>query len=125
LLKNLKFSGVYNDESVSVHVTLENPADYRLEASTLLFSVIAKSNSGDVLNPKDANFYVMDEASHMYNTRNIPAPSVEGCNDGNEPAYRPDWLIVTDFKQDFLFQDLSVAFYFKPCKKINIIQLNH
>jgi len=125
LLKNLKFSGVYHDESVSVHVTLENPADYSLDASALLFSVTVKDKSGGALSPKDVNFYIMDEANHMYNTHCLPAPSDEGCIEDNEPAYRPGWLIVTDFKPDFLYQDLRVVFYFKPCQKINVIELNH
>ena len=65
MLKNLKFSGVYHDESLSVHVTLENPADYSLEASTLVFSVTAKDKSGGALKPEDVNFYIMDEVTRI------------------------------------------------------------
>ena len=125
MLKNLKFSGVYHDENLSIHVTLENPANYSLDASMLVFSVAAKDKSGGAIKPEDINCYVMDEANHMYNTRCMSAPSVESNNNDNEPTYRPGWLIVTDFKPDFLYQDLRIAFYFKPCNKISIIELNH
>jgi len=125
LLKNFKFSGNYQDENLSIHIMLENPTDYGLEADSLVFGVTAKSKNGGALQVNDITFYIMDEANHMYNTRSMPAPNVEDYNDGNEPAYRPDWLVVTDLKQEFLYQDLRVAFYYKPCQKINIIELNH
>ena len=125
MLKNLKFSGNHCDGNLSVHVTLENPADYGLEADSLVFGVTAKNKNGGVLKESEISFYIMDEANHMYNTRSMPAPNVEDYNDGNEPAYRPDWLVVTDLKQEFLYQDLRVAFYYKPCQQINIIELNH
>jgi len=125
LLKNLQFSGNYHDENLSIHVTLENPADYGLEAASLVFGVTAKNKNGGVIKESEISFYIMDEVNHMYNTRCMPVPDVEDCNYRNEPAYRPGWLVVTDFKQEFLYQDLRVAFYYKSCQQINIIELNH
>ena len=73
MLKDLRLSGVFYDETLSVHVTMENPADYGLEATELLFSVMVrdKTSSGISLRMEDFTFYVMDETNYVYNTLNI------------------------------------------------------
>lgn len=86
--------------------------------------------------PEDFTFYVMDEANCLYNVqcmpylkRNIEAATYEtetdAGGDESEPARKPDGLIYIDFKFDFLFQDLRVAFYRQPEMKISIIGLKH
>ena len=112
MLKNLRFSGIYHDENLSVHVMLENPADYGIKASSLVLSVAVKDKNGDKPKMEDFDFHVMDEAGLLYSAMNLAVPSVE-AEDG-EPVYCPDWLIVTDFRHEFLFQDLRVAFRYKP-----------
>ena len=126
MLKHLKFSGVFHDDNLSVSVTFENPVNYGLEMSALLFSVTAKDKGGGVApSMGDFTFYIMDESNHMYNARNIPAPAMTTPADDDEPSPQPDWLILTDFKPEFLYQDLQVAFYHGPYQKINIIELHH
>ena len=44
MLKDLIFSGIYRDENISVNVTLENPTDYSIESSTLVFSIMVRAN---------------------------------------------------------------------------------
>ena len=104
---------------------LENPADFGIETSSLVLSVAVKSKTSDILKIEDFDFHIMDEADSLYGTKSVPAPHVETDLDDDEPAYRPDWLIVTDFKHEFLFQDLRVSFHYKPYQKHCIIALNH
>ena len=127
MLKHLKFSGIFHDENLSVNVTLENPSGYGLEATTLLFSftVRDKSSSGITPNLEDFTFYVMDEANRLYNTQSIPIPAVEVDPGDDELMENPDGLIHTDFKHDFLFQDMRIAFDYRPYRKLSIIELKH
>ena len=56
MLKNLGYDGAYHDESISVNVLLENPVDYGLEATELVFSVRVRSKGGDNLRLDDFTF---------------------------------------------------------------------
>ena len=127
MLKHLKFSGIFHDENLSIHVTLENPADYEFEATTLLFSITVRGKNSNGINPKleDFKFYVMDEAGCLYEAQSIPAPNVEADSGDDEPRQTPDGLIRTDFKHEFLFQDMRIAFDYLYYRKISIIELNH
>ena len=127
MLKHIKFSGIFHDENLSVHVTLENPADYGYEATTLLFSVTVRGKNSNGINPKleDFTFYVMDEADCLYETLNITAPNVEVDPGDGEPMQNPDGLIRADFKHEFLFQDMRIAFNHRLYREIRIIELNH
>jgi hypothetical protein len=124
MLKNLRFSGIYHDERLAIHVLLENPADYGLEATKMVFSITVKDKDNGTLRLEDFTFYVMDEANYLHNTRSIPVPIIE-IHPDNEPVYLSDWLILVNFNHDFLFQDLRIAFYCRPFQKFSTIELNH
>ena len=127
MLKNLGYDGTYHDENISVNVLLENPLDYNLEAAKIVFSVLLRNKKGDALKLEDFTFYVMDEADHLYNVQSIPykKPINETTLDDDEPVRQPDGLIQTEFKHNFLFQDLRIAFHYRPYTKIHIIRLKH
>ena len=124
MLKNLRFSGMYHDENLLVDIMLENPADYGIEASSLVLSVAVKGKNGDTPKMEDFDFHVMDETDSHYSTMSVPVPS-NISNSDDEPVICPDWLIVTEFKHEFLFQDLRIAFYYQPYQKISIIGFRH
>jgi len=126
MLKNLGYVGTYHDNNISVNVLLENPIDYGLEPTALVFSITLKAKNDSVLQPEDFTFYIMDETDRLYNTQAIPNPtsSIEAAPD-DEPVRQPDMLIHTDFQHEFLFQDLRIAFYYRPYMKISIIKLKH
>ena len=71
MLKHIKFSGMFQDENLSVNVTLENSVDYGFEWTILLFSVTVKAKNNNNITPKleDFTFYVMDEANRLYNAQ--------------------------------------------------------
>ena len=78
MLKHLKFSDIFSNDDLSVHITLENPMLYDFTAKDLLFSVtaVAKNNNGIGLKPEDFAFYIMDESGCMYDTRYMPTPTI-------------------------------------------------
>ena len=78
MLKHLKFSGIFHDDNLSVHLTLENPLDFGLDVTFLVFSVTVRYQNNNDTKPKleDFTFYIMDEAGNMYDTQHIP-----GCFD--------------------------------------------
>lgn len=128
MLKNLGYDGAYHDENMSVSVLLENPLEYNLEASTLVFSIALRSKNGSkILRLEDFAFYVMDETNRLYNTQSTPySKSTNGViAEDDEPVRCSSGLLHTDFKYDFLFQDLRIAFYYRPDMKFSIIKLKH
>ena len=127
MLKNFGYDGAYHDMSISVSMLLEKPSEYGFEATDLVFSVSLRANSGGTPRLEDFTFYVMDEADQLYNTRSIPLSkcNVETTFEDDEPIRRPDGLILTDFKHYFFFQDLRIAFYYRPYRRISIIELKH
>ena len=74
---------------------------------------------------EDFAFYIMDEAGCMHDTKHIPTPTITKTQDSAEPKYLSDGLIVTDFKHDFLYQDLRIVFCYHPYQRTSIIELNH
>jgi len=106
---------------------LENPVDFGLAASALTFSVTvsAKNGNGTAPRPEDFTFYLMDKADHLYNTRYTPCPDVETDPGYDEPMPCPDWLIYTDFRPEFLYQDLRIVFYYRPAQTFNVIVLRN
>ena len=127
MLKHLKFSGVLNEEILSVCVTLENPADYGLDVTALVLSVVIKEKNGISFTPNmDAfTFYIIDESNRMYNAEFVSTPDLLMPTDDADPLPKPDGLIVTDFKHEFLYQDLRIAFYHQPHQRLHIIDLRH
>jgi hypothetical protein len=125
MLKNYGYDGAYRDENISISVMLENPLLLGLEPTTLVFSVTVKGKKGNMPRLEDFSFYVMDEANRLHNTRSTPYPTATGKQEENVPERQPGGLIVCDFKHDFLFQDLRLAFYYRPYGKLNIIELKH
>ena len=127
MLKNLGYDGVYHDENISVSVLLENPLDYGLNATELLFSVTLRAQNGsqNALRMDDFTFYVMDEANRIYNAQTAlySQPADETTLD-DEPIRQPHGFIHTHFEYDFLFQDLRIAFFYLPYRKISIIELH-
>jgi len=125
MLKHLKFSGIFHDSHLSVSVTLENPKDYGLEATKLVFSVALRSKDGEIQRFEDFTFYVMDETCRLYNTQSISPHATEINQCDNEPVRHQDGLIYTNFKHDFMFQDLRIAFGCRIYRRLNIIELKH
>ena len=127
MLKHLKFSGIFRDENLSVEVTLENPSNYGLEATNLVFSVAARGKDSEGISPslEDMTFFVMDEADRLHTAQCIPTPVVEVDLADDEPDYRPDGLVYTYFEHGFLFQDLRIAFDFQHYERLCIIELRH
>ena len=122
MLKHLKFSSIFHDDDLSVNVTLENPLDHGFTAEYLLFSmaVKTKNGNGNPLGMENFTVYIMDEANYMYNTQHT---TLAGPND--EPEPKLEWMVFTEFKRDFMFQDLRIAVYYHPYQSISIINLNH
>jgi hypothetical protein len=127
MLKLYGYDGVYRDDNITVSVLLENPREFNIKVDAIAFSVMMKDKNGDILPSDDFTFYVTDEANIMYNTRQAPylIPDTDAYGDDDEPVSHPHILIYTDFRPEFLFQDIRVAFYYCPIKKIRIIDLEH
>lgn len=125
MLKNFGYDGVYYNQDITVSVLLENPSDYDLEATTLVFSVTIKDKRSGTTNLhlEDFSFYIMDEQNYIYNTKK--AIGLQSSVNDNEPVRNPDILILTEFRPEFLFQDLRIAFYYEPCQQFHIIELKH
>jgi len=124
MLKNLTYSGIYIDYNISVHITLENPALYGFEPSSLLFNLSFKSkNDTNTPKLKDFTFYIMDEANRLYNTYTTTVPDIDIPN--SEPGCKPDGQIHAAFHPHFLFQDLRIALYYQPYRTIHIFDLSH
>lgn len=128
MLKKSGYNGAYNDQNISVNVLLENPVDCGLEETNLVFSIRlrGKKESDAIVKIQEFTFYIMDEANCLHSTRIMlcPTGTVETTID-DEPIRQPGGLILTEFKHDFLFQDLRIAFYYKPYRRIIIIELKH
>jgi hypothetical protein len=125
MLKNLGYDGAYRDELISVSVLLENPLEHGLNVTALAFSVAIRAvNASAVMpRPEDFTFYIMDESDALHNAER--SLYLKNAPDSDEPVLMPDMLIHTGFRHSFLFQDLRIAFYFRPYEKINIIGLKH
>lgn len=127
MLKNLGYYGTYHDENISVSVLLENPLRCGIESSKLAFSVMVrdKQDNAKPFGFQDCTFYIMDEQNSLYNTEKIfgVPPTIEAVAVEDESIRRPDGLIVADFRPEFLFQDLRIVFYCKPCERFCVIKL--
>lgn len=127
MLKNLGYYGTYHDKRISISVLLENPQDYSFDPTELLFSVTVRdkqSDTGSPLSMEDFSFYIMDEQHCIYNTKAVldVQPYLRAAAD-DEFFRRPNGLIFTDFRAEFLFQDLRVVAYCKPSLQFYIIEL--
>jgi hypothetical protein len=122
VLKNFGYGGAYRDEDIYVGALLENPLDCGFEASVMTFSVTLRSKNGVPLRLDNFVFYVMDESGCMYNAPLSPYSKADA--DG-ESAYQAGGLIRTDFRHEFLFQDLRIAFLCRPYAVVNVISLKH
>jgi len=127
MLKNFGYDGAYHDMSISVSVLLENPLEYGIDATKLVFSVVMRGINGGSPKLEDFTFYVLDEADQLHSTQIIPFsnPDIETTLEDDEPVRRPNGLIFTDFKHYFLFQNLRIAFYYRPYRRSNTIELKH
>lgn len=129
MLKNLGYDGVYRDQDITVSALLENPLDFGLDAGTLVFSISIrnKRKGAKNLTLEDLSFYIMDEKDRIYSTQKMPyIPPTEGARaEDDEPLPDPDGLILTDFKHEFLFQDMRIAFRYGPYQQLRIIELGY
>lgn len=130
MLRNLGYDGVYHDQNISVGVLLENPLDYGLESTMLVFSVSIKDkrNRRENLNIEDFSFYMMDEQNYIYNMQKITgfhlkAKITETADVSiQKPAVA---LIFVGFKPEFLYENLRIAFYSVLEHSFHIIELKH
>lgn len=129
MLKDCGYGGAYHDKDISVSMLLENPLDCGLEAASLVFSVIIrdKGTGSAKLSPEDFTFYIMDEHNSIYNTQKVFGlrPKVRVLQEDDEPVREPDCLIFTEFRPEFLFQDMRIAFYYRHHRQLHIIELRH
>lgn len=129
MLKNLGYSGAYHDPSLSIGVLLEDPAECGLEANLLVFSVTVsgKQESTAHLKMEDFSFYIMDEQDRLYNTQKLPGaqPSAQIDEEDDELFRRPDGLIFTEFKHEFLFQNLRMVIYSRQDQQFHIFALRY
>ena len=129
MLKNRGYGGIYHDQDISVSVLLENPLDCGLESASLVFSVIIrdKRTGSAKLRPEEFSFYLMDEHNLIYNTQKVfgQYPKIQEIPEDGEPVREPDCLIFTEFRPEFLFQDLRIVFYDGHHRQFHIIELRH
>ena len=127
MLKNFSYYGTYHDENLTIGLLLENPIDYGQDAAVITFSVTLKAASNKGVPPRleDFTFYLMDEGNRIFNTIFVTALASATVIDDVEPVCKPDGLILAEFKPEYLFQDLRIAFYDRSHEKINIIELRH
>ena len=129
MLKNCGYGGTYHDKDISVSMLLENPLDCGLEAASLVFSVIIrdKRTGSAKLSPEDFTFYIVDEANFIYNTQKTfgQYPQIQELPGDDESVREPDCLIFTEFRPEFLFQNMRIAFYDRHHRQLHIIELRH
>jgi len=127
MLKNSGYSGTYHDNEISIGVLLENPSDYEIDVTELVFSFTLTAKNADCLKPEDFTFYVMDETNRLYNAGVITYSALldETNPQDDEPTRCSDGLICVKLKPEFLFQDLRIAFLYRRYEKICIIELKH
>lgn len=129
MLKNLGYDGVYRDQDITVNALLENPLDFGLDAGTLVFSISIrnKRKGAKNLTLEDLSFYIMDEKDRIYSTQKMPyIPPTEGARaEDDEPLPDPEGLILTDFKHEFLFQDMRIAFRYGSSQQLHTIELKY
>lgn len=129
MLKNLGYDGIYHDQDISVSTLLENPLDFGLDAGTLVFSITIRDKRVEPKNLtiEDFSFYIMDEQNHTYSTQKMSyiQPITGAGAEDDEPIRDPDGLILTEFKHEFLFQDLRIAFRYGPYQQLRIIELKY
>ena len=127
MLKDCGYGGAYHDKDISVSMLLENPLDCGLEATSLVFSVIIrdKRTGSAKFSPEEFTFYLVDEANFIYNTQKAfgPYPKIQEIPEDGEPVREPDCLIFTEFRSEFLFQDLRAVFYCEHQRQFHIINL--
>ena len=129
MLKNFGYAGIYRDKDISINVLFESPVDHGVDIDKLVFSVRISARHGElgILLPNEFTFYIMDEANRLYNVENVTYSEsyvdevIE--TDASLPVLKS--LIVTDFRHEFLYQDLRVAFAYEPLDRIEIIRLMH
>lgn len=127
MLKDCGYGGAYHDKDISVSMLLENPLDCGLEAASLVFSVIIrdKRTGSARLNLEEFTFYIIDEDNFIYNTQKVfgQNPKIQEIPGDDEPVRKPDCLISTEFRPEFLFQDMRAVFYCEHQKQLHIINL--
>lgn len=129
MLKNLGYYGTYHDPNISVSVLLENPLDFCIDPSKLVFNVMVK-NKRQGTKPcsfESCTFYIMDEQNRIYSTDKVACAQsdAKAKEAEDEAAQCPDGLILAEFKPEFLFQNLRVVFYDEPGQQLHIIALKH
>lgn len=129
MLKNLGYDGLYRDQDISVSALLENPLDFGLDAGMLVFSITIRDKRAGPKNLtiEDFSFYIMDEQGHTYSAQKIPyiQPITGAGVEDDEPIRDPDGLILTEFRHEFLFQDLRIAFRYGPNQQLHIFELKY
>jgi hypothetical protein len=129
MLSNHGYTGFYRDESLYVDVMLENPLDYGIDASMLVFSVriVLKNGDADAFSQDDFTFYLMDNDNSLYSVQNAPY-SIQGAYaalDNGELPKTLRGLITAELRPELLYQDMRVGFMYRPYDRIELITLRH
>jgi hypothetical protein len=121
--------GQYRGLFLSVDVMLENPLDYGIDPSMMVFDVniSARNDNTDVFSWNDFTFYVLDKHNRLYIAQSIPKSflSASPVKDTGEPSNALRGLVQLRLRPVFLYHDLRVAFFYHPSNRIKIITLTH
>ena len=121
MIEDIFYGGTYRDDNIVVTVTLEDPASLGISASKLVFTVAATKTDGEAFPEDSCVFYLMQDNNSIQNTGFIPLESSR--NVGSGATCHMEGIISTEFRHEYLFQCLRVAFYYLPYDRIEIIQL--
>jgi hypothetical protein len=123
MFEDINYGGLYEDNNISVSITLIDPIQYDLEANRLTFQINISSINDDDLHEEDFTFYLMTDNNRIQNTAFI-LQKLDKSKDDTEPNYIQGY-IHTDFNFDYIFQSLRIALFFQPFGYIMLIPLRH
>ena len=128
MLKDFSYLGCYRDNDMTVDAIMRNPLDYGLDSTTLVLDVLVKPKQAgvDMLPFEDFRFYLMDANDCLYNTqrKNHAELGVVADTDLIEDSARISrGLALTELKYEYLYQDMSLLFHYKPDNRFGIVRL--
>lgn len=112
MLNNYNYDGFYRDNNFMVSVTLTNPNEIDINNYMLTFDVLLKSENN--INLANFSFYIIDCNNNMHNMVMLN----NNCGKYNQA------IVHTKLQPIFLYNDIRIAFYYKPYNKLLIIDMD-
>jgi hypothetical protein len=84
-----------------------------------------------IMSLNDFTFYLMDEHNHMHNVQSVPHSALSAvvksgiAEDTQSLELATRGFIKADFKCEFLYQSMRVAFYYEPYERIEVVGLRY